>query len=51
MQKNSAKLQLNAADHKLVQVEELSKKEIPITYIIFFYNTSSTSVIKEEGPA
>ena len=32
------------------KVEEVSKKKIPITYNIFFYNTSSTSVIKEEGP-
>ena len=44
-------IQLNAADRKLMQVEELSKKKIPNTYNIFFYNTSFTSVIKEEGPA
>ena len=31
-------------------VEEVSKKKIPIIYNIFFYDTSSTSVIKEEGP-
>ena len=31
-------------------VEEVSKKKIPITYNIFFYDTSSTSVIKEKGP-
>ena len=33
-----------------ILVEEVSKKKIPITYNIFFYDTSSTSVIKEEGP-
>ena len=32
----------------LKQVEEVSKKKIPITYNIFFYDTSSASVIKEE---
>ena len=31
-------------------VEEVSKKKIPNTYNIFFYNTSSTSVINDEGP-
>ena len=34
----------------LYLVEEVYKKKIPITYNIFFYNTSSASVIKEEGP-
>ena len=31
-------------------VEEVCKKKIPITYTIFFYVTSSTKVIKEDGP-
>ena len=31
-------------------VEEVSMKKIPITYNIFFIDTSSTSVAEEEGP-
>ena len=31
-------------------IGEVSKKKITIIYNIFFYDTSSASVIKEEGP-
>ena len=31
-------------------IEELSMKKIPITYNIFFCDTSPTSVAEEEGP-